>query len=164
MGNAVRDKFVHPMLFRLSNLGKGTEASDLVSIMCNCGFGTLVSPIDGGNITHMIRPSVLLRWLHDRYPEKFRMHIGADDERVSEFWNGYMASPTGAARVRTHPLLGRLQIRDIHKMVPLTVHEDAGPYSKKLGCLSFTFSSLLSTGPEKVTQCPIASCIKEKDG
>ena len=47
--------------------------------------------------------------------------------------------------------------------IQLTVHEDAGPCSKRLSAACVSFSALLAEGCEKVILFPIATAIVNKD-
>ena len=104
----------------------------------------------------------MLRHLHDRYPIAFRERFGATEAKCSGFWNNYCAGPVGQARVANHPLLKNFEGNNWRRhMVPLAIHEDAGPYAKASSCVGFSFSGVLGQGDEKVSQIPIASCIKK---
>ena len=46
-------------------------------------------------------------------------------------------------------------------MVPLTLHEDAGPYSKRKSATIISFSSFFARSGDKLCQYPVASYVKE---
>ena len=50
----------------------------------------------------------------------------------------------------------------LEHVVPLLLHEDAGPITKKLGANTVSFSSLLGIGSEKVAHFIITTYIKAK--
>ena len=46
-------------------------------------------------------------------------------------------------------------------MVPLCLHEDAGPFTKKRSCNVISWRGLLSRAGERLSQSPVATFIKD---
>ena len=88
LNNAVHDGCLHPMITRLARIGgqavsPSSAARDLLSILGDkCKFNDLISKIVGGDITHIVRPSLFLTMLYTRFPSRFELRIGANADKV----------------------------------------------------------------------------------
>ena len=101
MANGVRDKNGHPMVRRLAAIG-GDQSEQhcqagLLAVLEKCSLVGLIERVPGGDelATHVIRPSTLIRALHDNYYNRFRVLLGADRTRAQEFWQGLLSSHAG---------------------------------------------------------------------
>ena len=59
-----------------------------------------------------------------------------------------------------HPPLAHKPFSELATVVPLCVHSDGAPYSKKNSCVVVSFSSLLAVGEEKLTKLVCCSFLK----
>ena len=83
-------------------------------------------------------------------PLEFKRALGADQGLVSAFWTQLRARPETRSALGDHPLLNGLSEDELNCVVPLALHEDAGPVAKTLSAFCvIAFSSLLGRGPEK---------------
>lgn len=165
MADAVEDgEVTHPMVHRLAGPGADCTAANaarcVFGMMRECGFCELITEIRTPLVSHCVLPSSMLKHIYEQYPQVFATTVGADCDKVRSFWATFRGTPEAATFLAGHPLLQGMAARDWQYLIPLTVHEDAGPYAKKKSCNVISFSSLLGEGSEKLRQWPIASYIK----
>ena len=164
--NVLDGEVTHPMVHRLAAISSDRESSGnaarkLADLMDTCGFGDLISEGEGRLVTHMVLPSRLIEMLQTKFPTKFATLLGAAESKLQTFWSRFRAHPDFQKHVASFPALAHLQEHDWSKMVPLTFHEDAGPYIKGASVNIISFTGLLGRGPEKTSQYLVASYIKE---
>ena len=164
MSNLVRDGSTHPMSVRLSNLGGEPKlaATGLLGLISACPYAGLVRPVAGNMITHMMLPSAVIQLLHTNFPDRFGELLGADEAKLDAFWGHFRTHPAFAAHVAACPLLRDLRPAEWKRVVPLTLHEDGGPYGKRLSCNCISFNGLFGRGGEKVCQYLMASYLKQE--
>lgn len=109
----------------------------------------------------MVAPHELLHELFVTYPQQFQLRLGADEIKCQRFWDQFRQTPRGAEFVRNHPHLQ--QCNRWHRLIPLTVHIDAGPYTKNQSVTGLSMSSPLGEGSEAETVFMIATWIKQQD-
>jgi hypothetical protein len=127
-----------------------------------CAYTSVIEELPGQLVTHIIRPSRLLDLLYSRYPNEFTGLVGADPTKLGHFWKEMRKSPEFAAHVARTPFLRDLDADSWMYMVPLSIHEDAGPYAKRGSANVVSFSGLLARGGrEKV---PVADSILHQEG
>ena len=79
-------------------------------------------------------------------------------------WKSFLSSDDGKAYKRIHPDLTHVSnVSELDTCIPLTIHEDAGPYAKKRRCNIVSVSSLLCNGTELETKYVVFSNIKDTD-
>lgn len=162
--NAVLDGITHPMLTRLSNIGHEGSlqrchrgAMDLLEM---CGLVGLLTELSG-DVTHCLLPSTMVRVLETFYPYDFKKRLGADECKLRDFWTQLLARPRWADVAENHPVLQGKSIDDLSKMIPCTLHVDAGPVTKTKSANCMCWSSLLGQGSEKLTIFPICTHLKD---
>lgn len=165
--DAVRDGCEHVMVSRLSqiggpNPGTGNAARALLSMVEELPLAKIIDEVQAGDVTHLVRPSKLLDILRTYYPRSFRQRLGADEQTLTDFWQAFRSTPEGLDRTARHPHLNAITADGWRRVIPISVHEDAGPFTKSLSCITVSFSSVVSTGSDKETQFLIASVIKQK--
>jgi hypothetical protein len=165
MAHCLEDEFDHPMIQRLAAIGAAQNAqAGLLKLLESCGIPQLITPIDGRLFSQVMLPSTWLRLLHKDYPRQFRLSLGADKLRLRDFWTSFRARPATREWSAAHPFLMAASIEDLETTIPLTIHVDAAPCSKKKSFLSISFASLLRQGEEKRTQFVCATCVKADSG
>ena len=102
-------------------------------------------------------PSSLGRLLHDHYPRDFKVLLGADPQKLREFWSSFLGRPRSAQR---HPALRDKVACDLICTVPCVVHSDAGPCTKAKSTNCVSWSALLGSGGEKSSKFLVCSCVK----
>ena len=163
MQDAIDDgQVTHPMIRRLGRIAAGNPTSSaaaqsLVALLSECGFLDLIENVPGP-VSHVLQPRIWLDFLQSRYPAMFRRCLGADESRLQEFWGTFRKHPQFADHIRRHSFLSTFS--DWGHLIPLSLHEDAGPYTKRLSVVCVSFAGVLRTGPEKQTQFLICSYIK----
>ena len=98
MAHAEADGLRHPMVQRLAHVGTEQNAQDgihnqkikithknkkqegLMQLLEGLGLLSLLTPVAGGEVSHVLLPSTLVGMLHRDYPREFRLRFGADIE------------------------------------------------------------------------------------
>ena len=163
--HALEDGMQHPMVQRLARCGgdnptNSRAAIGLVSLVETCGFGDVMTDVHGDVVQKVVLPSSLLALLHTRFSHKFDMLLGTEPGRLERFWGTLRAHSDFAAHVRDNPVLRSLGPEDWKTLVPLTIHEDAGPFTHRQSTNIISWSSLFGAGGEKKCQYMYASYIK----
>ena len=162
MRDAIRDgEVTHPMVHRIGNVAQsqpGAAARGLLGLMEQCAVDRVICSLPGPTVTEFVRSSYLLRMLHEKFPARFGEILGLGDEaKLSDFWGRMLPN---SIELRSHPCFRGTGPADWKRIVPLTLHEDAGPYSKKKSTNVVSFNGLFGTGGEKLCQFVICSWIK----
>ena len=167
LSNYVRDgETLHPMIHRIvdncrGDVNSGVAAQGLVTLVERCGFDRLVSPVDNSYCSHLCLPSALLKCIYDHYPQKFADILGARPDVLEDYWNHMMRDQHWQDHVRNHPVLRTFTAAKWRQVIPIAIHEDAGPFTKNSGCNVISWSGLLGAGGERISQFIIGSHIKE---
>ena len=111
--------------------------------------------------THWVPPSRLSSLLHDRCHDSFVEVLGADEAKLGPCWAELRRSPEFAEHVWATPFLRRLDASAWRRVIPLTLHEDAGPFSKRSSVSVISFNGMFGNGGEKRCQLPVATFLKE---
>ena len=156
----VDDGFAHPMLARLSHLQRDQNAQlSLIDLLGTTGVPRLITAYPGEFVSHAVLPSSWLGLLH-RYPHEFRARLGADKAKLRGFWQGFLSRPANADLRNNHPVVGGMGLDELETAIPLTMHADAGPYSKTSACYVVSFASLVGVGEAKLTKFICASYVQ----
>ena len=81
-------------------------------------------------ITHLIRPTELIRLIHSHNRRKFGQTFNADQAALKQFWTSLFASEDGREFKNLHPSLRDKSPEQLCTSIPIVVHEDAAPYGK----------------------------------
>ena len=104
----------------------------------------LVQPLPGeGCVSHIIYPHLLFAFLAEHYTKEFELYMSAAPDRLADFWQGFLKTSYGAKMRRSHPVLCTLTIDELAFCVPLIVHGDAAPFSKRRSALFVQWGALL---------------------
>ena len=163
MGDAQADGVSNMMVATLCGIGRGGAQhchEGLMGVLRTCGIPQLLTPIPGDGPSHVLLPSSLISLMHKRYAAEFKKRLGADAELVRQFWVKFFGRRANRELADQHPVLRGKSPADLGYMVPCTVHEDAGPYSKTKSCDCISFSSLLCNGGEKTTKFLSSTFVK----
>ena len=161
MQDAIDDGLAHPMVLRMSQVGQAQHAHHGFMDMLTRHTAALdnISPIAGAvgdAASHILLPSTILRSLSRFYPGEFRRRLGADRGLLESFWGQYKQR-----WLAVHPILNTMTRDQLAYTIPLTIHEDAGPITKKSSANCISFASLLAEGNEKLTHFLCVSYIKK---
>jgi hypothetical protein len=165
MEDAVADGMAHPMVVRLSRLRSGQHAHASMMALLRERTPLLddirrIPSASGETGCHMLAPSAIIRRIYANYPHEFRRRLGADDPaRVRSFWE-QLYTPRNHKWLREHSILRTLSMDDLQYVIPLALHEDAAPVTKRLGANTISFSSVLAEGNEKLTHFLSTTYIK----
>ena len=151
---------------RLSQIGKMEDGGkhsqkNLLQMMAyDLGFDEFITALGhDGSIRDLILPSTFLRLL-SRKPTAFRRHLGARVVEVEEFWRQLLISARGQLLRRSHPQLVGKSPSDLKHCIPLSLHEDAGPFSKRRSTNIINMGSLLGSGKDIEVRYQLCSYLK----
>ena len=147
----VSDGFRNPSIDRIHRCASSATDQNCHSRLLHifsveCGFQDIITHIDGGSVSEVLRPSSLLRLLQTS--TSFKQMFGADETRLLEFWSSLLGSEHGRKYHALHPHLRGRSINSLRKTIPITLHEDAGPFSKTKSVNVVSWSPLLGSGAE----------------
>ena len=167
MSHAIDDgEVTHPMVHNLGRLAStsqsGSVARTLLRVLEPCGFSSIIRENPpGGVVTHWIPPSRMLGFLHARFPDRVCELLGLNEDALGDFWVRFRRGcPEADAHLATHRALAGLSRDDFRRVVPLAIHEDAGPFTKRSSTNVLSFSSLMGAGGKKVCNYQIATYVK----
>ena len=81
-------------------------------------------------ITHLIRPTELIRLIHSHNRRKLGQIFNADKAALKQFWTSLFASEDGREFKHLHPTLRDKSPEQLCTSIPIVVHEYAAPYRK----------------------------------
>ena len=158
MRDSAADGNTRPIVLRLQRLGDSPQR-DLLRVFSQLGFDALVTSAVGHTVTDVVLPSTLFKFKH-RAPQQLKRHLGADAGSIRTFWDGLLSSAEGQQLRDLHPKLRGRSPRDLQHTIPVTLHEDAGPFSKNKSCYVISWSSVLGCGTEFETKLVYCSSVK----
>ena len=145
-----------------SDGGKHSQKNLLDMMAFGLGLDEYITAIDSdGQIRDLVLPSSFYRMLSKK-PALFRRHLGARPDDVENFWRNLFSSPRGQRLRRCHPQLVGKSPSDLRHSLPLWLHEDSGPFSKRHSTTILNFGSLLGTGKDFQVRFQVCSFLKTK--
>ena len=97
----LQDGFEHPSLRRMRGSISADSAENKVHdhlmklLGKTCKFEELISPVVGGSVTSIVKPSTLFGLLHARDREKFERVFGAEKQSLKQCWSDLFATEAG---------------------------------------------------------------------
>jgi hypothetical protein len=88
------------------------------------------------------------------------MQFGAERTKLRSFWHNFLSRPTNRDTKEKHPIVGGMDLDTLDTVIPITVHADAGPFTKTSACYCVSFSSLVGAGEAKLTTFVCASYVQ----
>ena len=82
-------------------------------------------------LTHHLPPTNVVKLFHKNSRLKFHQIFGANKTTLKEFWSGLFRTEEGKKFKDLHPTLKEKEPEQLQTSIPIIVHEDAAPYSKK---------------------------------
>jgi hypothetical protein len=159
---ALRSGFRTSLLERLANLGScGRHPknihSQMLTTFCPRDLANMVRPITAGCVTHIIYPHEVFNFIARDHPAAFKAHLGADVDKLLQFWTAFLETPYGR-----HRFADRTPSSLTH-CIPMILHGDAVPVTRKQSALFAQWGSLigrhfLGGGPPGAA--PVASCTR----
>ena len=158
----IADGFQHPMLSRLAELQGGQHAqASLMRLLASCDIPQHISEFPDEFVTHALLPSTWIGLIHG-YRHEFVHRLGADRQRLVSFWESFLSRPANEGLAANHPVVGGKRPEELATTVPLTVHADAGPFTKTTTCDCVSSSPLLGAGEAHFTKYLVASYVQKK--
>ena len=150
------------MLSRLAELQGGQHAqASLMRLLASCDIPQHISEFPDEFVTHALLPSTWIGLIHG-YRHEFVHRLGADRQRLVSFWESFLSRPANEGLAANHPVVGGKRPEELATTVPLTVHADAGPFTKTTACYCVSFSPLLGAGEAHFTKYLVASYVQKK--
>ena len=106
-------------------------------------FGHLVSHADGNFFKHFVEPHKLLKFHLLDAPDRFVRHTGAEPDAVEQFWSSLLSSIVGQEMQQEHSFLRGRTPHSLRHTLPLVIHEDAAPFSKRCSVSVVSCSNIL---------------------
>ena len=141
-----------PAMRRLSQIGgDGSDTRNCNRALMNQLKGLrvmqLIEAIPRSQVTHMIPPHSLIGTL-SKHQRVFEKVLGAVPASVEQFWTNLHSSAEGRHLFEEHKQLIGKTPADLRHTLPLTIHQDAGPYAKHRSVEEVSWSSCLGKGSE----------------
>ena len=153
---AQRDGIQSNMLNRLASCGsEGTYENafrDLKSLLRGAGIPSKLTSLSGPYYKKCIRPTTVVKLLATR-PELFRLRLAPSSHACRDFWRGLFSSEHGMQLRQLHPWLRGKTVQDLQYSFAISMHEDAGPFSKSKSMNVVSWRSMHARGTELETQC-----------
>ena len=147
----VRDNLSHTMLRRFAATASGASPQNVQrQILTLYGVedaGELVETIADSSVNSFVYPHDVIALMSRRFPEQFRTHLGADPGRLRAFWASFGESEAGRSFMQNHPHLRSRD--DLDHVIPLFIHADGFPVSKKQSAVELQWGSLTGRGTDR---------------
>ena len=154
---AKQDGLSHPILERLSVVGGSGPTKHAQNGLCNvlmnfCGCSASLTAVGD---QHCILPSTYLNAVFTINRTDFTKVFCADTDKLMDFRTKLFSSPEGREMKAQHPHLHRVTVADLAHTIPVVVHEDGAPYTKKSSCNTAFVAPLISTCSEHFSHLPV---------
>ena len=148
--NGMSDGLNHPVLVRLGKIAAGASSHNLNRRLLDIfGVGEvdgLITTVPHSRVDSVILPHDLFGWMAARHPQHFREHLSANKVQLRAFWTGLQNSVPGRELMARHPFLVGKSPQDLETCIPLLVHCDGAPVTKKEKVLTDEMSRSRASG------------------
>ena len=124
----------------------------------------MVEPLGESTQRCFIPPHAIFRLLWQLSPQAFRRRLGADRDKLRQFWTDFLQTPDGRRLHGIHPHLIGQTPESLSNKIPCDWHNDGGPVSKKHSAFVLNWGSILGLGSELETRFLSASWLKDTPG
>ena len=145
---------------RIGGSGKSMQNAlrDLFGATYQKTSRNLLFELDDSVVTTMIFPHEFLHFFFAHFESEFERRWGANPALCERFWRELGGSYEGADLLRRHPHLKNR--RDKSHLIPVVLHNDAGPFAKKQSAYTLSFRSVTGIGSELEVCWLICSWVK----
>ena len=116
---------IHNLSVIASDASPQNANKGLMDLLKLCGLHHLITGLDTGSISCLVKPSTYLQTIAEHYPRDFKLRCGADPYKVLKFWQSFFSIRVNRSWAQDHPCLRGKSPADLKFMLPLVVHEDA---------------------------------------
>ena len=109
-------------------------------------IGCLIDNIDDSIVSDMVLPHKLFSRIANNFPQEFRTHLGGDPVALRRFWFGILSSDEGRRLVSQHQHLRNRSLDELQCVIPLVVHCDGAPITKKTSAMVLQWGSVIGQG------------------
>ena len=99
--------------------------------------------IGDGCVTHIVYPHEFFHKLSVDQPVALAHYVGCNTTLTLPFWSGFLETPYGRRLARSHPAVRGKTMAELSYLVPLIVHGDAVPITKKKSAVFAQWGSLI---------------------
>ena len=147
-----RPQDVHRHVGRLARARGHGQNAQLV-LMDALPMSGIFDPIQvpESSVQWVLPPEAVLDWVQDHHPRRFKMHFGATDNGIQDFWDGLMSTPSGRLLWEQHPWLRGRTPEDLDHHLPVCLFDDAGPVSNSQSSYVRQWYSILGKGADRET-------------
>ena len=166
----IADGLKLPAIERLYRIAKhdqdGNANGNLIKLFEDCGITHFIDQAGNGigSVSHLIKPSSIIRMLARQDLAKFEQCMGAVEDNLVSFWHGYFSSGEGREYCAVHCKLSGYSADSLSRTIPLLLHQDAGPFSKTKSCMILDWKPLQGGGIFSDNIYPVFSYLKEVGG
>ena len=121
---------------------------DVMKLVCTEQFEHILSATGDPAIDWMIVPHKMFHFLWSTFPDKFSRSLGLDPQLCFDCWSNLYSSDEGQRLWAEHPHLRGKTPADLRFTAPLTLFQDAGPFTKKKSFEMVSLAGLLGMGAE----------------
>ena len=100
---------VHPMVAQRSKIGSDQHALEgLRKLLGSVGLLSMQTKLPvSEQVDTMVLPSSPVRLLHEHHPRDFKVLLGADPQKLREFWSSFLVRSRSARWATTPPSFAR---------------------------------------------------------
>lgn len=107
-------------------------------------FEHQVKPVaNAGSVTHILYPHELFHMLFCRYPDSAKLYFGAEPSQLRKFWTQFLGTAYGREAADKLPALRNKAPSELDHCIPLIVHGDGCPVTKKSSAMFVQWGGLL---------------------
>ncbi len=107
-------------------------------------FEHQVKPVaNAGSVTHILYPHELFHMLFCRFPDSAKLYFGAEPSQLRKFWTQFLGTAYGREAADKLPALRNKAPSELDHCIPLIVHGDGCPVTKKSSAMFVQWGGLL---------------------
>ena len=157
----VADGGSDPLLKRMAKVGHNLQNSErAIGQVLPESQTVATEQVADSNIEIISPPHKMMAWLWDTNPRAFKIHLGASEGGVQDWWQKLHNSAAGRELWALHPWLRGRSPEDLRWHLPLVLHDDAGHVSHSNSAYVRSWHSIMGKGREFESRFLIASGMK----
>ena len=94
-------------------------------------------------VTHILYPHDVFGFLFSKFPGAFEVHLRAGPQKLERFWKQFLRTEYGKQAADRLPTLRGKSAQDLDHCIPLIIHGDACPVTKKRSAMFAQWGGLL---------------------
>ena len=111
-------------------------------------FEHQVKPVaNAGSVTHILYPHELFHMLFCRFPDSAKLYFGAEPSQLRKFWTQFLGTAYGREAADKLPALRNKAPSELDHCIPLIVHGDGCPVTKKSSAMFVQWGGVARLAP-----------------